>query len=58
METFCRHGTQQWKNTVLPEFMTVHFQCILFYFFKFLIHIDYACVVYFTVYVYRMCILY
>ena len=31
METLCRHGTQQWKNTVLLEFVNVHFQCITFY---------------------------
>ena len=38
METLCRHGTQQWKNTVLLEFVIwVRFQCILFYFFMFLI---------------------
>ena len=25
METLCRHGTQQWKNTVLSEFVNVYF---------------------------------
>jgi len=27
----CRHGTQQWKNTLLLKFVNVHFQCITFY---------------------------
>ena len=36
METLRRHGTQQWKNTVLLELVHVHFQ----YYFYVLIFSD------------------